>query len=308
MASDTKDKLVDMVLSFYKSDRKWLIAKRTALAIAFTLGVVITLTNFFVTHGRWPIMGDYAAVVNIKGVIADGGRASANNIIPALNRAFKDDSAKAVFLQIDSPGGSPLEAERIYTVMAQLKAEYPKPVIAVINTMGASAAYLVAIHADKIVSGRYSLVGSIGMIMSTYNVSGAAQKFNIEKYNFASGPFKSFLDPLEPVSETAHKKAQEMVTEGASLFIAEVKAARGDKLANNNVFTGESWLGSEAKALGLVDEIGTLESISASYKLPLSVVGGSGRGGMFMSASIIEQITASISEKVIAKLMHPTLN
>lgn len=281
MESKASERLVDQVVAFYRSDRQWTTLKRIGFATAFLIGIGITLFNFISTHGRWPLVGDYAAVVNIKGTMEDGGRASADNIIPALKNAFEDASAKAVILQIDSPGGSPLEAERIYTVMADLKHRHQKPTIAVINTMGASAAYLVAVHADKIVAGRYSLVGSIGAIISTYNVSRLAERFNVERQSFTSGPLKDFLDPLTPPTAAARKKAQDLVQSGAGQFIAEVKARRGPKLKPDaDLFTGEIWLGAEAKELGLVDEVGTLEQVATSLRLPAAGVGfGSRRPG-----------------------------
>lgn len=307
MDSKISEKLADMVVSFYKSDRRWTILKRSALAFAFIVGITITITNFINTYGRWPVFGDYAAVVNIKGVMEDGGNASADNIIPSLKLAFEDEHAKAVFLQIDSPGGSPLEAERIYSVLDYLKSKHKKPVIAVINNTGASAAYLVAIHADKIVAGKYSLVGSIGMIISTYNVSGLAERFHVEKYSFTSGPLKSFLDPLTPATPAVRKKAQEMVRVGAALFIEEVKLRRAGKLkAGYDFFTGETWLGSEALRLGLIDEIGTLEEVARAYNLPATGVGSG--SGLYAKAGISDRLTATLTEKLAALLFLPKIN
>lgn len=307
MEATVSNKLAGMVVEFYRSDRRWTTLKRIGFATAFVIGIGITLFNFISAHGRWPLVGDYAAVVNIKGVMEDGGRASADNIIPALSNAFEDSSAKAVILQIDSPGGSPLEAERIYTVMNDLRQKHKKPTIAVINTTGASAAYLVAIHADKIVAGRYSLVGSIGVIISTYNVSRLAERFNVERQNFTSGPLKDFLDPLTPPTEAARKKAQDLVQYGAGQFIAEVKARRGAKLKPGvDVFTGETWLGGEAKHLGLVDELGTLEQVATSLSLPAAGVGSG--SGLYADAGLVDRISALVSEKIVAKLFELKLN
>lgn len=307
MENKISDKLANMVVSFYKSDRRWTILKRTAFGFAFLLGITITLTNFINSYGRWPVFGEYAAVVNIKGVMEDGGSASADKIIPSLKVAFEDEKAKAVFLQIDSPGGSPLEAERIYTVMDYLKSIHKKPVIAVINNTGASAAYLVAIHADKIVAGKYSLVGSIGMIISTYNISGLAEKFHVEKYSFASGPLKSFLDPLSPASPAVREKAQQMVQTGADLFIEEVKLRRAGKLkAGYDFFTGETWLGSEALRLGLIDEIGTLEEVARSYNLPAAGIGSG--SGLYANSGLVDRLASMLSEKIVAQLFQPKIN
>lgn len=80
---------------------------------------------------------DVVGVVRIEGELADGNAASAHRVLPALRRAFESDRVKAVVLSIDSPGGAPLEAERIFSALEAWRKTHPKPVVAVINNLGA---------------------------------------------------------------------------------------------------------------------------------------------------------------------------
>lgn len=304
-----KDKLIAKALKFYESDRRWLLLKRIGIGTAFVISLLIGMSAYIGTMGRWPVLGgEYAAVVNIQGVIDTGSLASANRVIPALRKAFKDEDAKMVILQVDSPGGSPLEAERIYTEILRLKAEHPKPVVAVVNTMGASAAYMISIYADKIVCGRYSQVGSIGVIMSAYNVHRIAERLQVDKYTFTSGPLKSFMDPLDAPSPAVKEKAQEMVNQAAGLFIEEVKQRRGAKLKPGvDVFTGEVWLGPQALGLGLVDELGTIESVASKSKLTPAAI-PVGAGGMYAGGgSFADTVTEAVVSRIEARLLTPRL-
>jgi protease IV len=192
---------------------------------------------------------------------------------------------KAVVISIDSPGGSPVESERIYRVIESYKQSHPKPVIAVINNIGASAAYMIALHADKIVAGNYSLVGSVGAIMAGWDLHKAIEKVEISQRVYASGTLKSMLNPFLPMTPEADRKAQELVSMMGQQFTDELVATRGPKLkAGINYGTGEVWDGVEAAKIGLVDEIGTLDDyIQRTWDRPLYDYGPR-RGGLGFSA------------------------
>lgn len=205
---------------------------------------------------------EQVAIVKLQGEMKEGALASGSKLVPALRKAFSAPNVQAVVLEIDSPGGSPLEAERIYSVIDAERKKNGKPVIAVINNIGASAAYMVAMHCDQVYAGQYSLVGSIGAIISTWDFHRALQRVDVAQRVYASGELKAMLNPYLAGSDAADKKASELVHDIARRFVTDLVERRGRKLSKEVDFsTGEVWGGAAAKTIGLVDEVGTVDEI-----------------------------------------------
>lgn len=210
--------------------------------------------------------GQYVGVVRIEGEIGSAGFASASRVVPALTSAFEAPNVKAVVLSIDSPGGAPGEAERISAAIEQLREAHPKPVVAVISNLGASAAYMVALHADRIVAGKYSLVGSIGAITSAWDLSGAMKRLDVAQNVYASGRYKALGNPFSPATPEAHAKVRDLVTKAGNAFVAELRDLRGKRLHEGVDYgSGEVWTGIDAKSIGLVDEISTLDAVILGF-------------------------------------------
>ena len=233
---------------------------------------------------------DAVGVVELAGEMADGKQASAERVIPALRRAFESDKVKAVVLSIDSPGGAPLEAERIYTAIDSWRKSHPKPVVAVINNVGASAAYMVALHCDEIYAGKYSLVGSIGAVLSGWDFHKALERVDVGQRVYASGNLKAMLNPYLPMSPEADNKAKDLVAKMGAQFRDELETERKGKLAAGVDFgSGEIWGGLEAHKLGLVDGVSTLDQVVKSRWPDLKIHGfgpGSANGLPLTGASV----------------------
>ncbi len=261
---DLARQVLDQWLKERRSERWWKIVFRTA-----TLGTVLFFTvlygvGFAVSLGwRAGPSGDVVGVVRIDGEISAGSLASAERIVPALTRAYESSNVKAVVLSIDSPGGAPVEAERIYRAIDALRAgPVKKPVVAVINNLGASAAYMIALHTDKIIAGQYSLVGSIGAVLTGWDFSRAISRVDVAQRVYASGNLKAMLNPFLPMTKDAEAKAQELVQQMGDQFAQELKSRRGAKLKDGvNYTTGEIWSGREAKEIAVIDEIGTVDQV-----------------------------------------------
>jgi protease-4 len=227
----------------------------------------LILYLFFVssTFGfQWGPVGTVVGVVRIDGAISPDGQSSARNVIPQLEKVFTYPNVKAVVLSIDSPGGAAVEAELIYGAMQDLQKKHPKPVVAVISNLGASAAYMIAMHTDKIYAARFSLVGSIGTTIEGWDAHRLLEHFDISQRVYSSGPLKSMLSPFLPMSEEADKKARDLVQQAGKLFVDDLKQARGTRLKSDIDYgTGEVWSWEQARAIGLVDEIGTLDEVVA---------------------------------------------
>lgn len=245
-------------------ERRWKMAFQGVFFVAPLIIGLLYFLFFLSSSGfRWGPFGEVVGVVRIHGQIAAFSPASADKVIPALEKAFANTNVKAVILSIDSPGGAPVEAERINHAIASLKKKYGKPVVAVINNLGASAAYLIALHTDKIVAGKYSLVGSIGAILAPWELHRAMARLEVSQRVYASGKMKSFLNPFTPVSPEMDAKAQQLVDQMGQTFINELQAARGAALKPGIDYgSGEVWGGLEAKEIGLIDGIGTVDDVA----------------------------------------------
>lgn len=258
--------MVSDILKERRSDRRWRAVRRAITALVLLSGIGLYAAIMFYEPKSRPLLPDaegYLGVVRIDGTIRSSGDASAAKVVPALAEAFADASVKAVVISINSPGGSPVESERINNAVTELRKRYNKPVFAVIENVGASAGYMVAMHTDKIYAARFSLVGSIGAVLQTWDVHEAIHKMDIKHQVYASGELKNMLNPFSPPSDAAGRKAQELVNSAGGQFLADFKARRGSKLKADVAYdTGEVWSGEQALKIGLVDENGTLEQVA----------------------------------------------
>ena len=172
---DLADRFIDRELQ----NQRWQLLRRSALSV-LVLGVLAMWVALYA-----PIFGIRlgpkvagVAVVPIAGEIGGRGGVSADLLVPQIQAACRSARMEAVILRISSPVGSPSEAERIGQALDACRSQdTSKPVIAVIEGMGASAAYMVAMQADEVVANRYALVGSIGAVMRTFDASGGRRAF-----------------------------------------------------------------------------------------------------------------------------------
>lgn len=204
------------------------------------------------------------AVIKMSGVISSGARGglSDQTLGPILEKAFKKGQHDAVALLINSPGGSPVQSSLISSRVQRLAEENEMPVYAFIEDVAASGGYWLACAANEIYADTGSIIGSIGVISSGFGFEGLINKYGVERRVYTAGKSKSMLDPFKKEKPEDIKRLKKILGEMHELFISHVKKTRGDKLIqNDNVFTGEIWLGESAKELGLIDGIGHLETV-----------------------------------------------
>ncbi|MBW8722033.1 MAG: S49 family peptidase, partial [Polaromonas sp.] len=256
----TLEKLAFASLNEQKATRRWKTFVRLAW-LAFFVALV-----WMALHRGTPASDatvPHTAVVEIKGEIAAGADASAEFVNAALRAAFEDDGAKAVVLLINSPGGSPVQAGMMNDEILRLKAKHKKPVYAVVEETCASAAYYIAVSADKIYVDKASIVGSIGVLMDGFGFTGLMDKLGVERRLLTAGENKGFLDPFSPQSEKQRVFAQAMLDQIHQQFIAVVKAGRGKRLKETpEMFSGLFWSGQQAVELGLADQLGNLDYVA----------------------------------------------
>ena len=211
---------------------------------------------------------EHIAVVPIQGLISADSDANADDIIRSLEKAFKNPNAKAVFLDINSGGGSPVQSGEIYRAVMRLKSEHKLPVYAVIADAGASGAYFIAASADEIYADPASIVGSIGVISQNFGYRELLGKLGLDPRTFTAGEHKNFLagdKPLNP-EEVAHMQA--LLDNMHAQFIKAVRDGRGERLKETpEMFSGLFWTGEQALPLGLIDALGDKNTLrDAKYK------------------------------------------
>lgn len=246
-----------------KRKRGWIIWV-VVIGILAVLGSCCIVPVLIVTSFEGdtvPTFGEGVAVIHIDGVIAGTGDVYSGYITPEyildqLDQAEFDDSVKAVVLRVDSPGGTVAASEEI----ASMVKDYKKPVIVSIGDVGASGAYMVSSQADEIWAMPGSAVGSIGVISEIPNVKGLLDKVGVEFTVITAGKYKDTGSPYRPLTEEEKSLIQGEVDEAYGQFVGIV--AEGRDLPRSKVesmATGQTWSGSRAKKLGLIDEIGTYQ-------------------------------------------------
>jgi protease-4 len=156
-----------------------------------------------------------------------------------------------------------VQAGIISDELKRLKAKYKKPLYAVVEESCASAAYYIAVSADRIFVDKASIVGSIGVLMEGFGFVGLMDKLGIERRLLTAGENKGFLDPFSPQTDRHRQHAQEMLDQVHRQFIDVVKTGRGKRLKDTpELFSGLFWTGQQAVELGLADQLGNLDFVA----------------------------------------------
>ncbi|NVO57848.1 S49 family peptidase [Rhodobacteraceae bacterium B1Z28] len=202
------------------------------------------------------------AVVRLSGAIGMAGRGSLNDatLAPVLEKAFRKGKPVAVALEINSPGGSPVQSSLIGARIRRLSEELNIPVIGFVEDVAASGGYWLAASADEIWADDSSVLGSIGVISAGFGAHVFLARQGFERRVHTAGQSKSMLDPFAPEKKEDVARLEGLLHDIHENFTAHVKARRGDKLDRSaDLFTGEVWLARRAKELGLIDGIAHLK-------------------------------------------------
>jgi protease IV len=254
------ERLATEALKEQRRARRWGILFKL-LTFAYVTVIIVLAVDW---KGGGESSGKHTALVEVNGVIAPGSDASAERVMAALQAAFKDKNTQAVVMRINSPGGSPVQAQNIYDEMHRLRKKYPAiPLYAVVEDLCASGGYYIAVGADRIYVGKSSIVGSIGVRMDGFGVTGLMQKLGVERRLLTAGENKGFLDPFLPVDETQKRYAQALLDDVHQQFISVVREGRGKRLKETpEMFSGLIWTGRRSVELGLADAFGSLDYVA----------------------------------------------
>ena len=259
-------KLAFAAVNEQRRNRRWRIF---FLFLTFIYLTPVLLLTVDLHDVKWPGSDDqedekHTALVRMEGVIASGEAAGSESVIKGLKRAFEDDDTAAVILQINSPGGSPVQSADIYDEMRRLREEHEDiPLYAVVSDVAASGGYFVASAADSIYVNKSSLLGSIGVRMDSFGLVDMIDKLGVERRLLTAGEHKGLLDPFLPENPVQKAHLQKTLNQIHDHFIDAVKQGRGDRLKDNpELFSGLVWSGEEALSLGLADDYGTARSVA----------------------------------------------
>lgn len=221
--------------------------------------VLVLAAALAIIGGHWPV-GAHVAQIEIDGVIASDRDRDA-----ALKKVADDAQAKALVVFIDSPGGTVVGGETLYSDLRAI-AEH-KPVVAVMGNVATSAAYMTALGSDRIFAREGTVTGSIGVILQTADLTGLLERVGIKPETIKSSPLKAQPNPFETFTPEAREATRKVVLDLYESFVGLVQERRGmtrdqvTRIADGRIFSGR-----QALANGLVDEVGGLDEARAWLK------------------------------------------
>lgn len=267
----SKDALVQVLtenLKEQKKERRWKTFGRV-ISLGL-LAIIVLMVLFSGPSNKVSLKSDpsrpHAAVIEISGMIDDAAfYGNADNVINSLREAYSKSNMVGVILDLNSPGGSPVQSDLIYKEIVKLQAEDPqnRKVYGVISDICASGCYYVAAAAHEIYANELSTVGSIGVLSGGFGFVDIMKKVGVERRVQTSGKFKAFMDPFTKQSAENKQFLQKHLDEIHKIFIDRVMAGRGNRLKpDEDTFTGLFWTGQQSVNLGLIDGIQTKTSIA----------------------------------------------
>jgi len=292
--------LLNQIVIEYLRDKKrkrvWQWVKRAFIVLSIVL-VIYFFAGSLSTDAALKA-SPHVGLIDLKGTIFDNQGANADNFIKGMDKAYESKTLKAIILRIDSPGGSPVQADYMYNTTRHYRQKYPDiKIYAVCVDMCASAAYYVAAAADEIYANPSSLVGSIGVLYNGFGFVDTLQKFGVTRRLRTAGRNKGFMDQFLPVEPQQEKRLQSMLDDIHQQFIAKVKEGRGDRLLiDDDTFSGLFWTGIQAKKRGLID------GFASSGQLAREVIKVEAFVDYTYQPSVIERVAKNIGTAMAEQL------
>lgn len=221
-----------------------------------------------------PFGGAKIALVHATGPIltgssgyepGDGRYMGSDTVAKALRDAAEDDSIQAIVFRVDSPGGSALASEIIRREVVRAKAK--KPVVVSMSNVAGSGGYWIAMSANKIVADPGTITGSIGVVFGKLNIKGFFDMIGLTSDYVALSPNATLFYPYENFTPEQRERVMVFMQDIYDTFLDGVSQGRGlPKEEVHRIGRGRVWLGSQAKELKLVDEVGGLDVATAVAK------------------------------------------
>ena len=256
------DKTLNDIVSTLLAERKRDYRNRFILRSLF-VSVIIFIIFFTPMAKDINYSNPHVALIEVNGLISSETQSSADKIIPLLQKASNNTNASAIIIKINSGGGSATQSKIIFDEIIKIKSTSDKKIISVIEDVGASGGYYIAMAADHIIASETSIVGSIGVRLDSYDVRRLFNNLVIKPRTIYSGENKLILDPFHELTSKQYDHVKSLTDEIHTQFIDDLKNSRKDKIDPNDklIYSGLFYTGTQAKTLGLIDDI------SSIYKL-----------------------------------------
>ncbi|MCX7817175.1 MAG: signal peptide peptidase SppA [Syntrophales bacterium] len=264
------------------------------ITVIVFFSALIFLITFFSRKSVDLYGSEKVGIITVEGILFD-----AKDAIRQIKEFEEEDKIKAIVIRVESPGGSVVASEEIYSAIKSLREK--KKVVASLGGIAASGGYLVACAADKIVANPGTITGSISALMHFANVESLMQKIGLRSIVIKSGKFKDIGSPVREMTTEERALLQGLVDDIYEHLLEviskerKIKKEELRKIADGRVFTGR-----QAKTLGLVDELGDQ---SFAVKLAASMAGLKGEPQVVYPS----KRKASFKELLIDSLLSPIL-
>ena len=207
-------------------------------------------------------------IIRLSGVIGNVGKFKQGIDFSGqqelIEKAFSLKKISAVAIIVNSPGGSPVQSHLIYSHIRKMAKKKKIKVLVFAEDVAASGGYLIACAGDEIYANSSSIIGSIGVIYSSFGFQELIKKIGVQRRVYTAGKNKSTLDPFKEERQEDIERLKKIQLDLHADFIKVVEESRSSKLNKNSgidLFTGEFWSGSKSKELGLIDGIGNANEI-----------------------------------------------
>ncbi|WP_291868612.1 signal peptide peptidase SppA [Maribacter sp.] len=257
--------LIDAIVYFDEYENK--LKKATGLELDEEINL-LSLEDYSknASSKRWYKGKDKVAIIYAQGEIMYGE--GSNEIIgqglinEAIIKARDDEKVKAIVLRVNSPGGSALTSDIIWREVELAKAV--KPVVVSMGNVAASGGYYIAAGADKIFAEPTTITGSIGVFGTVPNVNELAADIGINAEQVGTNKNSVGYSVFEPMTDSFREEVQEGIETTYTTFLERVSEGRGISMGQaDSIAQGRVWSGVDAKRIGLVDELGTLDDAIA---------------------------------------------
>jgi protease-4 len=203
------------------------------------------------------IAGSYDGEVSDEGMVGD--------IKAQLDQAVEDKHVKAIVLRINSPGGEVVASDAIYKALAEVRDKHHKPIVACMESLGASGAYYAAMGCSRVIAADLTITGSIGVILQSYGFSGLMDKVGVKSHTFKSGKYKDLLNPMREPTEDEKAMVNTLIMEVYDKFAGIVAKERKLDLAElkSTLADGRILSGTQALKGKLIDQLGCFDDAVA---------------------------------------------